>query len=208
MSTQNSGSAPKLLHRDYLANGEELRAETRATKFHFFPGPLLALFLIIVLDYSAAAARYSWLPTFPVLTPFFQALPGGVDASGASYMFGFFLILTLGAFILLGVRYLQWIRTVYAVTSSRVIIQKGVFARDLEEIPISQVRGIEVHQSFAHRVLGFGTLRVSSESGSRVGNEDWVGIPQPFNLQRVIENASQNITRGQSPPMAVPPVAA
>jgi hypothetical protein len=53
--------------------------------------------------------------------------------------------------------------------------------------------------------MGFGTLRVSSEGGSRVGNEDWFGIPGPFKFQRIIETASQNLSRGQSPPMAIPP---
>jgi hypothetical protein len=204
MSTTIRAPSTKYLRQQYLANGEVVRAETRATMFHYFPGPIFALLVIAVLDYSAAAARDTWLPAVPGLTPLFSGIPAGGGWSGATYVLGFFGILTLAAVLLLVVRYLQWIRSVYAVTSSRVIIQKGVFARDLEEIPISQVRGIEVHQTFVHRLLGYGTLRVSSEGGSQVGNEDWIGIPQPFNFQRIIENASQNLARGQSPPMTPP----
>jgi len=201
MTQDDPSPTPRLLRRQDLVDGEELRAETRATKLHFFPGPLVALFLILTLDYSAAAAKFSWLPALPVLT----AMYNGLGTGGVTYVLLFFLVLTLAVIVLLLARYLEWIRTVYAVTSSRVIIQKGVFARNLEEIPISQVRGIEVHQSFLHRLMGFGTLRVSSEGGSRVGNEDWFGIPGPFKFQRIIETASQNLSRGQSPPMAIPP---
>jgi hypothetical protein len=204
MSAQQVTSAPRYLRKQYLANGEELRAETRATKYYYFPGPVLALLVVAVLDYAAAAGKYTWLPAVPGLTPFLGGLPTVGGTTGATFMLDFFLILTLFALLLLGARYLEWIRTVYAVTSSRIIIQKGVFSRDFEEIPISQVRGIDVHQSFYHRMLGYGSLRVSSEGGSRVGNEEWLGIPQPFNFQRVIESASQNISRGQSPPMAPP----
>jgi membrane protein YdbS with pleckstrin-like domain len=204
MSASVRGPNPKFLRREYLANGEELRAETRATKLYFFPGPILALVVVLILDYAAAAATYTWLPAVPALTPFFGAFPAGGSWTGATFVLAFLLILTLAALVLLGVRYLRWIRTVYAVTSSRVIVQTGVFSREFEEIPISQVRGMDVHQTFAHRLLGFGTLRVSSEGGSKIGNEDWVGLPRPFDFQRAIENASQKIIRGESPPQTSP----
>jgi len=195
---------PHLLRRASLADGEQIRAETRATKLSYFPGPVVALLLFLGLDYAAAASRYSWLPAVPALTSFFSALPTVGGMSGATDALDLFLLLTLVVLLLLVFRYYEWIRTVYAVTSSRVIIQKGVFAREFHEIPINQVRGIDVRQTFAQRLLGYGTIRLSSEGGARVGNEDWVGVPDPFNFQRVIETASQNISRGLAPPMAHP----
>jgi|HubBroStandDraft_4_1064222.scaffolds.fasta_scaffold419272_1 uncharacterized membrane protein YdbT with pleckstrin-like domain len=198
-------SSSRLLRPGYLANGEELRDETRGTMYHYFPGPIFALVVILVLDYAAVAAKYSWLPAVPGLTPLFRAFPSAGGWAGASFVLGFLSILTLLVLLLLGVRYLRWTRTVYAVTSSRVIIQTGIFSRDFEEIPITQVRGIDVHQTIVHRILGYGTLRVSSEGGTRVGNESWFGLPRPFEFQRAIETASQRITRGQSPPMSPPP---
>jgi uncharacterized membrane protein YdbT with pleckstrin-like domain len=204
MSTQAVQSPPRLLRRASLADGEQIRAETRATKLYYFPGPIIVLLLVLGIDYAATASRYSWLPAVPTLTPFFSALPSVGGMTGATYALGFFLILTLVVLLVLAFRYYRWIRTVYAVTSSRVIVQTGVFAREFHEIPINQVRGIDVHQTFVQRLLGYGTIRLSSEGGARVGNEDWVGVPDPFNFQRVIETASQNITRGQAPPMAHP----
>jgi hypothetical protein len=208
MSIPTHAPPTKYLRRTYLANGEEIRAETRVTKWHYFPGPIFALLVVGILDYATAAARYPGLPAFPGLTPFFAVLPSAGGWTGATFALAFLGILTLGALLLVGLRYLEWTRTVYAVTTSRVIIQKGIFSRDFEEIPIRQVRGIEVHQSFVRRILGFGTLRLSSEGGSRVGNENWVGLPNPFGFQHAIETESQSISRGQSPPMTPPAVPA
>lgn len=214
MSTQNNAAAPRFLRKEYLGNGEELRVETRKTKLYYFPGPILAIVVILVLDYAAAAAKYAGLPAVPGITRLFAAMPTAGGWSGATYVLAFLSILTLGVLLLLVSRYLEWMRTVYAVTSSRVIIQTGVFSREFEEIPINQVRGIEIHQTFWHRLLGYGSLRVSSEGGNRIGNENWRGLPKPFAIQKAIENASQKIARGQSPPMtpaaaapAVPPAA-
>ncbi len=205
MSTFSAPPVPKLLRSASLADGEELRAETRATPLYYFPGPIVALVLILGLDYAATASFYPWLPAFPGLTALFGGFPTVDGHLGAAYVLGFFLFLTFAVLLLLLARYFRWICTVYAVTSSRVIIQKGVFAREFHEIPVAQVRGIDVYQTFVHRLFGFGTLRVSSEGGGRVGNEDWVGVPNPFNFQRVIETASQSISRGQVPPMTHPP---
>jgi uncharacterized membrane protein YdbT with pleckstrin-like domain len=89
----------------------------------------------------------------------------------------------------------MWVRTVYAVTSNRVIVQKGILGKDFHEIPVSQVRGVDVHQSFGQRILGYGTVRVSSEGGSAIGSEDWRGIPKPFRFQKMIEDAGQGVAR-------------
>ncbi len=105
----------------------------------------------------------------------------------------FFALLLLLGLLRLVVRYLRWIRTVYAVTSHRVIVQTGILGKDFHEIPVTQVRGVDVKQSFLQRILGYGTVRVSSEGGTTLGNEDWKGIPKPFRFQKMIEDASQGV---------------
>ncbi|MCI4367366.1 MAG: PH domain-containing protein [Thermoplasmata archaeon] len=120
-------------------------------------------------------------------------------------MFGLLLLLSV---LWLLVRYLRWISTVYAITTHRVIIQKGILGREFDEIPIPQVRGVDVRQTILQRMFRYGTVKVSSEGGlSSVGNEDWVGIPRPFDFQRLVESASQAIARGayNQPPAAPNP---
>lgn len=187
---------PRLLKATYLAETEGLLKETRATALYYFPGPVFWLFVFGLLDYSAFALRNGF-PDFPVLTPLFRDhFPTVGSYSPGAYLTILFSFITLLLLLWLLVRYLRWISTVYAVTTTRVIVQSGILGKDFDEIPIAQVRGVDVHQSAAQRLLGYGTVRVSSEGGGHLGNEDWLGIPRPFEFQRLIESASQVLARG------------
>jgi membrane protein YdbS with pleckstrin-like domain len=200
-SNAAAGPQPKLLRATYLAASEGLLRETRGTALFYLPGPILALLVLSVLDYSAAAVRYTGLAPFPGVTAFMAAFPTIATYTAGQYLLLFFLALTILALLWLLVRYLRWIRTVYAVTTHRVIIQRGILSRDFEEIPIPQVRGVDVHMSIFQRMMGYGSVKVSSESGSStIGNEEWKGIPHPFEFQRLVEAANQAITRGATPP--------
>jgi membrane protein YdbS with pleckstrin-like domain len=201
-----TGAHPRLLKATYLADREVLLEETRATALFYLPGPIFWLLVLALLDYAAYAVRNSSLPAFPYLTNLFSKGPTISGYGPGTYLLVLFLVLTLIGFLRLVYRYLQWIRTVYAVTSHRVIIQKGILGRNFDEIPIPQVRGIDVHQSILQRIFHYGTVRISSEGGARVGNEDWVGIPRPFQFQRLIESASQNLTAGAGQAAASYPV--
>lgn len=185
---------PKHLKATYLADQEMLLEETRATALFYFPGVVVWLLVFGFLTYIAAADVYGWtgLSVYNRLIPSLSLGPFSL----AKWLFFIFLILfVIGLFRLL-VRYLRWISTVYAVTSRRVIVQRGILGRNFDEIPVLQVRGVDVHQSFGERLLGYGTIRVSSEGGRAIGNEDWKGIPRPFRFQKLIENATINL---QSP---------
>jgi membrane protein YdbS with pleckstrin-like domain len=186
---------PRHLAR-YLAPGEVLYVETRATKLFYFPGPIIVLLIMLVLDYSAAAARYGWA-AFPGLTAEFARLPSA-DLHYVLYFLGFVTLLVL---IWLLVRYIRWVRTIYAVSNHRILIKRGIASRDIDDIPMTQVRGVDVRQTVGQRILGYGTVRVSAETGTAVsiGNEDWVGIPKPFQVQRTIETVMQNPGMTQSP---------
>lgn len=200
----------RYLKAAYLSEAEGLLKETRGTVLYYLPGPIVAVLFFGVLGYSAAAARYhKILPPFPGLTAFFQAVPLDYHRIGNDAVWVVILGLALLICLLwLLVRYLHWISTVYAITTHRVIVQRGILGREFDEIPIPQVRGVDVRQSFGQRILGYGTVRVSSEGGiSSVGNEDWLGIPHPFDFQRLVESASQAIARGayNAPPASPDP---
>jgi hypothetical protein len=199
---------PRLLKAAYLADTEGLLKETRATALYYLPGPILAVIVAGILDYGAASARYGF-PSIPWITQFFLNYDLNVNHVGPdaiwTVVFGLLLLLSV---LWLLVRYLRWISTVYAITTHRVIIQKGILGREFDEIPIPQVRGVDVRQTVLQRMLRYGTIKVSSEGGlSSVGNEDWVGIPRPFDFQRLVESASQAIARGayNQPPAAPNP---
>ena len=177
-----------MLKATYLADQEYLLEETRATALFYFPGPVLWLLVFGALTYLTEAARFHWVGRVAWYADNVVRKLSTTDQRYLAYLFG---LLFLVGLLWLFVRYLRWIRTVYAVTSRRVIVQKGIFGRDFDEIPVLQVRGVDVRQSVGQRMLGYGTIRVSSEGGSRLGNEDWRGIPKPFRFQKLIESASQ-----------------
>ena len=184
-------NAPRLLKAAFLTDQEGLLKETRGTALYYFPGPIFALLIVGVLDLATASVRYGWA-TVPGLSGALGWAQDHLTSSAPSYLLTFFLIVTLLVVLWLLYRYLKWISTVYAVTTHRVLIQGGIISRDLDEIPVSQVRGVDVHQSGWQRLLGYGTVRVSSEGGAQhLGNEDWRGIPRPFEFQRLIQAANQ-----------------
>jgi hypothetical protein len=188
---------PKYLKATYLGDGEELLRETRATKLYYFPGPVFWLIVVLGFDYLALSVRYPSWPAIPVLTPNFANLPTFGSSGPGSYLLILGLLLTIFVLLWLLVRYLRWVSTVFAVTTSRVILQRGIFGRNFDEIPIGQVRGVDVHQNFGQRILHYGSVMVSSEGGTgrSIGNEAWHGIPKPFEFQRLVENATQNLSR-------------
>ncbi len=194
---------PHHLKSTYMAPGEVLHLETRATKLFYFPGPVAALLIFLFLDYAWASALGA-VPGIPLLTNALQHLPNA-PTPYRYYAFLLFLFITLLIALWILVRWLRWIRTVYAVTDHRVIRQKGIVSRDVDEIPLAQVRGVDVHQTGWERVLHYGTIRVSAEGGAAIGNEEWQGIPNPFQLQRTIETAMQNAS---APPYGYPPAGA
>jgi membrane protein YdbS with pleckstrin-like domain len=187
---------PKLLKATYLADEEFLLEETRATKLYYFPGPILWILVMGLLTLFTAAYYYGWsFQVGPWSTFLHDLFSGAANGTGPRYALAFFLLMVLLGLFWLAIRGLRWVRTVYAVTSNRVIVQTGILSKDFHEIPVTQVRGVDVHQSVGQRILGYGTVRVSSEGGSRLGNEDWRGIPKPFRFQKMIEDASQGVSR-------------
>jgi hypothetical protein len=186
---------PKLLKATYLADEEFLLEETRATRLYYFPGPILWILLFGILLLLTAAYNYGWSALQWSGWNSFLSHFGSPGASGPYWIMVALVFLVLIGFLWFAIRGLLWTRTVYAVTSNRVIIQKGILSKDFHEIPVSQVRGVDVHQSFGQRILGYGTVRVSSEGGSAIGAEDWKGIPKPFRFQKMIEDAGQGVAR-------------
>ncbi|MCI4325790.1 MAG: PH domain-containing protein [Thermoplasmata archaeon] len=188
---------PKLLKATYLADGEQLLRETRATKLYYFPGPIVVLLIVLFLDDIALSATYSWWPAVGSLSSKIMQAPNIGSTPLSKILLILFLLLTLLVVLWLLARFLRWVSTVFAVTSNRVILQRGILGRDFDEIPVGQVRGVDVHQSFGQRILGYGTVTVSSEGGTgrTIGNEAWHGIPKPFEFQRLVENATQGLSR-------------
>ena len=193
---------PKLLRGKYLADQEFLLEETHASRLLYFPAPVAwtAIFAFLAYLSWAPSAHFAGIAAYTDLLGRIASVTPWSASTVRLWVTVLFLLFVVGGVAWIGIQYLRWIRTVYAVTNRRVLVQRGILGRDFDEIPVTQVRGVDVSQSIGQRILRYGTVRVSSEGGSsHLGNEDWRGIPKPFRFQKLVEDATANIQSGSGP---------
>lgn len=77
-----------------------------------------------------------------------------------------------------------WRSTHYVFTNERVLLQRGVFARDRRDIPLSRVNDHSMTQRFSERVLGCGTLTI--ESAGERGQSVLTDIPHVERVQTTL----------------------
>jgi len=75
-----------------------------------------------------------------------------------------FVILTLG----LGLVVLWWSRqgTSYRITSQRIIVDRGLFGKTLDQLDIYRVSDFVVERPFGQRILGTGNIRLKTLDGT------------------------------------------
>lgn len=104
------------------------------------------------------------------------------DTVFTAFTFG---ALGIGALILL-TRYVHKWTTVIAVTTVRLILKKGLVARDTHEVSLDKIEEVLVHQSFIGRILGFGKLTIR---GTGIAVIEFPILARPTEIRREIETA-------------------
>jgi hypothetical protein len=177
-----------MLRKGFLVEGENLLYESRATKWFFFVTPVL-LMLAVGSFNLWIWSNVSGSPLSGLGSPPFPGYGSGMSSNSIPVMLGLFLLIVAVVFLL--VHFLRYIRTVYVLTSNRIIRGKGILSKDYDEIQLNQIRGVDMHQTIGQRLLGYGTLRVSTEGSAPggLGNDDWRGLPRPNEFSHMIEQA-------------------
>lgn len=95
---------------------------------------------------------------------------------------------------------LTWILAIYeflklktleqGVTNKRVIYKKGIISRTTDEMKLSSIETVEIHQGIIGRIFGFGTVQVT---GRGVSDVKFKRIDDPMNVKRAIESVSNPI---------------
>lgn len=95
---------------------------------------------------------------------------------------------------------LTWILAIYeflklktleqGVTNKRVIYEKGIISRTTDEMKLSSIETVEIHQGIIGRIFGFGTVQVT---GRGVSDVKFKRIDDPMNVKRAIESVSNPI---------------
>lgn len=71
------------------------------------------------------------------------------------------------------------------LTNDEVAYIKGVFNTSLTEVRLSDIRAVEVEQSFWGKLVDIGTVRIAS-AGSDGWEIDIAGLPSPGKVRRII----------------------
>lgn len=81
-------------------------------------------------------------------------------------------------------RYTRWATTNMVLTTDRLILRAGVFAKSGREIPLERINDLTYRQSFFERLIGAGDIRV--ESGGERGQQVLRMVPSPMRVQQAI----------------------
>jgi uncharacterized membrane protein YdbT with pleckstrin-like domain len=109
-------------------------------------------------------------------------IPAGSGGTVAMYVLAGLVL--IGLFWLALWPFLVWRTTHYVFTNERVLLQRGVFARDRRDIPLSRVNDHAMTQRFTERLLGCGTLTI--ESAGERGQSVLVDIPRVERVQTTL----------------------
>ncbi|MGH3013179.1 MAG: PH domain-containing protein, partial [Gaiellaceae bacterium] len=74
-------------------------------------------------------------------------------------------LLAVALFVGLPLALLSWWRFRYRVSGGRLELHSGVFSRSVRTIPRERVRGIDVTEPFAHRLLGLVKVEIEAAAG-------------------------------------------
>lgn len=223
----------RLIRRHYLGSEEQVLLETHPSKWFFFSAPVALALVTAAFVYLVASRGHSLLPFSNVLATSPVWVPGPwsvlLDATAVALAL-IVIILTLRGLY-------HWASQTYAVTDERLIQQKGIIRHVIQEIPLQQIRDVDVYQDsfWARLLLHVGTIRIKSLSeldfpnyvamngeekavptsgplsmrtqfdqlqhiidpnhplARASGIEWWVGVPNPFGIERAVESATRSL---------------
>jgi len=155
----------RLIRRHYLEPQEQVILETHPSRWFYFPGPVAAAILVAFVDYWLGTRVDSAWPPLGTMTQWLTHVPDPDLAIGLTPLTLLAILLAVAVLGFALRRWYLWVGDTYAVTNERLIEQKGIFRHVIQEIPLQQVRDMNVYQrSFWARVFRVGTIRVQSLS--------------------------------------------
>jgi uncharacterized membrane protein YdbT with pleckstrin-like domain len=77
------------------------------------------------------------------------------------------------------------------VTNERVTFKTGILAKNIREIFLSDIRSIQIDQTFQQRIFNTGKVEISS-SATADAEISISGIPNPYEVKRLIDEYRRN----------------
>ncbi|GAA2523910.1 PH domain-containing protein [Pilimelia columellifera] len=111
-----------------------------------------------------------------------MSLPEGATGTFSGWLLASLVAVLLAGFAVLP--YLRWRSTHYVLTSERVLVQRGILARDRRDLPLARINDHAMTQRFSERLLGCGTLTI--ESAGERGQIVLVDVPGVERVQTLL----------------------
>ena len=73
----------------------------------------------------------------------------------------------------------------FAVSNKRVISKKGIISRDVSEMNLNSIEGVNLDQNIFGRLLNFGIIKISGRGNSTV---IFQGIDDPIKVRKLVQN--------------------
>jgi hypothetical protein len=218
----------KLLRRHFLSPSEQVLLETHPSKWWYLPQVIVAAAFLAFFDYLVLAKIDSGLPQVALVSSWLARLPYPSIIPWSLLLGSLAILLTVAWAAWAAWKFYRWASQTYAVTDERVVEQKGIIRHVIQEIPLRQIRDVDVFQkSLIARMFRYGNLRfkslswIESPQGSRFdklsevydpendearesGVEWWVCVPNPFLIERTVEEATRATVGSGSPAAAAP----
>jgi uncharacterized membrane protein YdbT with pleckstrin-like domain len=84
----------------------------------------------------------------------------------------------------------------YTLTNQRLLVEKGIFSRALEEVDLRYVDETQFSQDFMERLLGIGSVRVASSDAINP-RLVLVGLRDPRGVREALRAAAYKVSQRQ-----------
>lgn len=106
-------------------------------------------------------------------------------------LFLFGLVTVVGIILILLPWWLLASNTRLTVTNERVTFKTGILAKNIREIFLSDIRSIQIDQTFQQRIFNTGKVEISS-SATADAEISISGIHNPYEIKRLIDEYRRN----------------
>ena len=206
----------RLVKRRILGDRERVQRATHESLWAVIPKLTLEVVVVVLVLYWFLTGIDTPLPAIPYLSAEVRSLAGAAPAASEAFAIAILLVVLFGVALVIR-RLWRWSRYVLAVTNFRVLHIYGILGTEFEEIPLIQVRNVDVDQRLWERVFGIGWLRINSlqvptsgtqpptSPGSRgrrpsdpPGMEVWLYVPDPYGIEKDIESQTEELVAARA----------
>jgi uncharacterized membrane protein YdbT with pleckstrin-like domain len=118
----------------------------------------------------------------------------GALADSAPARLAITVIALIALLFLSAVPMLKWSKTLFVLTTDRLITRRGVIAREATEIPLERINDVAFAQSALERLVGAGDLLI--ESAGEGGQTRITNVRKPEQVQlRIYQATEENSNR-------------